>query len=162
MRVAIGALASTARDGAIEGPGWHARRTSGPPVIAEVLLVDGYPLGEATAPQRAIVRGDRECLAIACASLAAKVARDSFMASLQYAFPAYRFDRHVGYGTRDHFRALLAHGLTPLHRRRFQPMRHIDQCLNGGAPRVPSLPPTTTVSPTRDGQLDFLRTWSER
>ena len=158
MRTAVTALASTTRDGAIDGPGWHARRASGVARSAEILLIDGYPIGNPPAPQRAIVRGDRECLAIACASLVAKVARDTFMTALAHPFPAYGFDRNVGYGTRDHFGALIAHGLTPLHRRRFQPMRHLDQCSRVHAP---ALPAPTRTAPTGKRQLGFLDGWDD-
>ena len=159
MRAAVTALASTARDGAIDGPGWHARRASGVARSAEILLIDGYPIANPPAPQRAIVRGDRECLAIACASLVAKVARDAYMTALAHPFPAYGFDRNVGYGTREHFGALMTHGLTPLHRRRFQPMRHLDRCTRVQAP---ALPPPTQTSRTSEGQLGFLDGWDAR
>jgi ribonuclease HII len=160
MHAAVAALASHARDGAIEGVGWHARRTCGPAVTADVLLVDGYALTDAPAPQRAIVRGDRECLSIACASLVAKVARDAYMTAFRRPFPAYGFDRHVGYGTRDHFGALLAHGLTPLHRRRFQPMRHLDLCIGLSFPALPTARLSATkAARNTHGQLGFLNGW---
>lgn len=156
MRCAVAALASTGRDGALEGSGWHARRIAGHAVTADLLLVDGYPIADAPAPQRAIVRGDRECLAIACASVVAKVARDAFMVALAHPYPAYGFDRHVGYGTRDHFRTLLRLGVTPLHRRRFQPMRHLDRCI--GRPS-PALPPPADQPMGARGQLALLDVW---
>ncbi|MFM7198174.1 MAG: ribonuclease HII [Chloroflexota bacterium] len=156
MRGAVAALASKARGGAVEGAGWHARRTAGAAVTGSILLVDGYPLAGLPSPQRAIVRGDRQCLAIACASLVAKVARDSYMGAMAYPFPTYGFDRHVGYGTHDHFRALIRHGLTPLHRRRFQPMQHLDGC---GETRQPALPPPPNRHAISRGQLDFLASW---
>jgi ribonuclease HII len=138
MRAAVLALASRARGGAIEGPGWHARRASGAPVDADILLVDGYPIVDAPAAQVAIVRGDRQCLTIACASLVAKVARDTYMRALAYAYPTYGFERHVGYGTRDHIAAIFRQGLTPLHRRRFQPMRHLERCSRIQKPALPT------------------------
>ena len=159
MRGAVAALASNGRGGVVEGAGWHARRTAGAPVTAGIVLVDGYPFGGLASPQRAIVRGDRQCLAIACASLVAKVARDTYMNAMAYPFPTYGFDRHVGYGTRDHFRALIRHGLTPIHRRRFQPMQHLDGC---AATRRPALPGPGARETTSRGQLNFLDSWNVR
>jgi len=67
----------------------------------------------------AIVGGDRCCYSIACASIVAKVRRDRFMVRLSRRYPAYGWERNVGYGTPEHRRALAHHGLTPWHRRSF-------------------------------------------
>jgi ribonuclease HII len=40
-------------------------------------------------------------------------------------YPAYGFDRHKGYGTEAHLRAIAEHGLSPIHRRTFAPVRQI-------------------------------------
>ncbi len=83
-------------------------------------LIDGKlpktaPFERATA----IVGGDRHCYSIACASIIAKVRRDRFMARLSRRYPAYGWERNVGYGTPEHRRALEQHGITPWHRRSF-------------------------------------------
>ena len=71
----------------------------------------------------AIVRGDRECLSIAAASIVAKVTRDRALVALGLDYPAYGFDRHKGYGTPDHQAALRHHGPSPQHRQSFAPLR---------------------------------------
>lgn len=89
-----------------------------PPV--ELLLVDGVlPLRGWPGPQRTIVRGDSQCLAIAAASVLAKQARDALITRLAVAHPGYGLERHAGYGTAVHRQALLNLGPTRLHRLSF-------------------------------------------
>lgn len=69
--------------------------------------------------QQTIVRGDETEPAIALASIAAKVIRDRWLVNLARKYPQYGLERHKGYGTAAHFRAIAAHGLSPIHRRSF-------------------------------------------
>ena len=66
-----------------------------------------------------IVKGDGKSLAIAMASIAAKVTRDREMLSLAEQYPEYGFEQHKGYGTAVHRAALHAHGASPMHRELF-------------------------------------------
>ena len=125
MRAAIGALSAPSADAMTCGEGWFGRRVSGHRVSPTFILVDGYRIGGTVLPQQAIVRGDLSCLCIAAASIVAKVARDRFMTEIADRYPAFKFADNKGYGTRAHFRAIRANGLTPLHRRSFQPMKHM-------------------------------------
>jgi ribonuclease HII len=60
------------------------------------------------------------------ASIVAKVARDTYMAEVAaLEYPQYGFDRHVGYGTALHIVALQEHGVTPIHRRSYKPIRQL-------------------------------------
>ncbi len=104
---------------------WGAARLAGEALVPDYVLTDALPLSELDLPQRAIVRGDRCCLAIAAASIIAKVARDAEMQRRAGAYPDYGWHQNKGYGTTHHARALLEHGLTPLHRRSFAPMRYL-------------------------------------
>ncbi len=82
-------------------------------------LVDGFRLGPAAPPHRAIVDGDTKSAAIAAASVVAKVTRDRLMRRLDAVYPRYGFSSHVGYITPEHTRAVLVHGPCPQHRRSF-------------------------------------------
>lgn len=87
---------------------------------SECLLVDGnQTIPDLVLPQQAIVKGDGLSLSIAAASVIAKVTRDRAMTALDADFPHYGFARHKGYGTKVHYAAIEAHGLTPHHRRSF-------------------------------------------
>jgi len=73
----------------------------------------------------AVIKADGTVPAVSAASIVAKVARDSYMASLGEKYPAYGFDKHVGYGTAAHAAALKAHGITSEHRKSFAPIKKI-------------------------------------
>ena len=77
-------------------------------------------------PQVSIVNGDKHSLSIACASVIAKVWRDSQMLELHAVYPKYGFAQHKGYGTLAHQRALLRHGPCAEHRRSFAPVNSLD------------------------------------
>lgn len=74
---------------------------------------------------RAIVGGDGLALSIAAASIVAKVARDRMMVTLAQQFPGYGWETNMGYGTRAHQQGLARFGVTPHHRRSFQPIHKI-------------------------------------
>jgi len=88
-----------------------------------LVLVDGNKAPHVDCATRAIVQGDAKCLSIAAASIVAKVVRDAMMAELARDYPHYGFDRHKGYGTREHHEAIARHGVTPHHRRSFRPVQ---------------------------------------
>jgi ribonuclease HII len=88
-----------------------------------LVLVDGSKAPHLRCTTRAIMQGDAKCLSIAAASIVAKVARDAMMAELARDYPHYGFDRHKGYGTREHHAAIARYGVTPHHRRSFRPVQ---------------------------------------
>jgi ribonuclease HII len=94
----------------------------------ELVRVDGNRLPRLEGYDgrlEAMVGGDRRCLAIAAASILAKVHRDETMVELHDRFPGYGFARHKGYPTADHLEALRRHGPSPVHRRSFAPVRAV-------------------------------------
>jgi ribonuclease HII len=88
-----------------------------------LVLVDGNKTPQLDCAVRAIIQGDSRCLSIAAASIVAKVTRDAMMAELARDYPDYGFDRHKGYGTREHHEAIARLGVTPHHRRSFRPVQ---------------------------------------
>jgi ribonuclease HII len=70
--------------------------------------------------QTSLVKGDAQCLSIACASILAKTERDLLMLSLDERHPGYELKKHKGYGTRAHRSALGRLGLSEIHRRSFR------------------------------------------
>lgn len=89
---------------------------------ADYVLLDWVRLEQLAVPQESFVRGDRQVLSIASASILAKVHRDRWMVELHREFPQYGFARHKGYATRAHRAALETHGPSPVHRRGFAPV----------------------------------------
>ena len=88
----------------------------------DYVLVDAVPL-EIPFPQQALIKGDARCHSIAAASIVAKVYRDACMRAWDAVFPEYGLASHKGYGTPEHLHAIAEHGLTPLHRLSFEPVR---------------------------------------
>lgn len=68
-------------------------------------------------------RADDRYPAVSAASIIAKVSRDQLMREQAQSYPAYGFERHVGYGTPQHSAALRTKGVTPLHRLSFKPVK---------------------------------------
>ncbi len=83
------------------------------------VLVDGKPLKRLIFSHHGLVKGDTLSLAVAMASLLAKVSRDRKMRELDNSFPDYGFSSNKGYGTSAHLEALQKYGPTNQHRPRF-------------------------------------------
>lgn len=94
------------------------------PFAPEMALVDGkvHPR-EFPCPTQTVVGGDGLSHSIAAASIIAKVTRDRIMQEQALFYPQYGFERHAGYGTKQHQHALREHGVCPLHRRSFRSIR---------------------------------------
>jgi ribonuclease HII len=91
-----------------------------------LLIVDGL-FGVPRIPQsRPVVKGDRKCFFVACASIIAKVTRDRLMTAYDAKYPQYGWKRNKGYPTEEHRRAIEAFGISPLHRRTFRGVREYD------------------------------------
>jgi ribonuclease HII len=89
--------------------------------IPDAVLVDAFRIPLLPMAQRGVVKGDRQCAAIAAASIVAKVTRDRLMDRLHLDDPRYGFDRHKGYATAEHLSAVARHGYSLAHRRSFRP-----------------------------------------
>lgn len=89
------------------------------PIKARVLLDGGLKAPALYKNQKTIIKGDEKEIVIALASICAKVTRDRLMNRLVKTFPAYGFEKHKGYGTREHYEALKKYGLTKYHRKSF-------------------------------------------
>ena len=85
------------------------------------IIVDGLPVAELGEQCTAVVDGDAKVHAIACASIVAKVVRDRAMHMLARHYPGYGWETNAGYGTLEHRGAITELGLTPHHRRTFEP-----------------------------------------
>jgi ribonuclease HII len=87
----------------------------------EHVFVDGLPVPELGYDHTAVVDGDAKVHCIACASVVAKVVRDRIMHLLASRYPGYGWATNAGYGTAEHRGAIIELGLTPHHRRSFEP-----------------------------------------
>lgn len=88
-------------------------------VAPDFLLIDGNHGLRGPLPEQFIISGDALCRSIAAASIIAKEYRDDLMNELALLYPHYGLEKHKGYGTATHRKAIQTHGLTPIHRRTF-------------------------------------------
>ena len=88
----------------------------------DYLLIDAMHL-ETSIPQQSLIKGDANSLSIAAASIVAKVTRDRMMADYANDYPGYAFEKNVGYGTKEHLEGLKKYGITPIHRKTFEPIK---------------------------------------
>lgn len=88
-----------------------------------LALIDGNRCPACSIRSEAIVKGDDKVSAISAASILAKTARDAALAVLHLQYPHYAFDRHKGYPTALHLERLRAHGVSPVHRKSYAPVR---------------------------------------
>ena len=86
------------------------------------LLIDAMRL-DLPIPQTSIIKGDANSLSIAAASIVAKVTRDQMMEEFDRKYPGYDFAQNAGYGTAKHLAGLDQLGVTPIHRRSFEPVK---------------------------------------
>lgn len=90
-----------------------------------LVQVDGLHCPRVSMPAEAIVQGDSKVEAIAAASILAKTARDAEMLRLHALYPQYDFAKHKGYPTAYHMQCLQLHGISPVHRRSYAPVRKL-------------------------------------
>ncbi|MBY5034532.1 ribonuclease HII [Streptococcus gallolyticus] len=88
----------------------------------QALLIDAMKL-DINLPQHSIIKGDANSLSIAAASIVAKVTRDQMMTEFDNQFPGYDFAQNAGYGTKKHLAGLETLGITPIHRKTFEPVK---------------------------------------
>ncbi|WP_244304350.1 ribonuclease HII [Roseibium aestuarii] len=100
------------------------RAVEGLALTPRMVIVDGrdVPPGLAMAGQN-LIKGDGRCLAVAAASIIAKVTRDRMMMQLEETCAGYGFAQHKGYGVPAHAEALTRLGPCPHHRLSFRPVR---------------------------------------
>lgn len=101
------------------------RAVEGLAVVPHEVAVDGLHCPPLSMPVYAVVKGDSLVAEISAASILAKTARDAEMLEVHQRYPDFGFDRHKGYPTADHLAAIALHGVTPIHRRSFGPVRRV-------------------------------------
>lgn len=87
--------------------------------VPDLLLVDAVTIPGLHIRQVGIIKGDGRSLSIAAASIMAKVTRDRLMEEYAQLYPEYGFEKHKGYGSKEHIAALKKFGPCPIHRRTF-------------------------------------------
>jgi ribonuclease HII len=92
-------------------------------ITPDLVQVDGNKCPKISLPCEAVVKGDSKVQAISAASILAKVARDAELYALDKIYPQYGFAKHKGYPTAMHLEMLNLHGITPVHRLSYSPVK---------------------------------------
>ena len=93
--------------------------------VPTLALIDGNRCPVMLVRAMAIVEGDDKVDSISAASILAKTARDAALLVLHSSYPQYGFDQHKGYPTALHMARLREHGVSPVHRRSYAPVRKL-------------------------------------
>ena len=88
----------------------------------QAVIVDAMPL-HFPVPSLSLVHGDAKSASVAAASIVAKVHRDHLMDEYDKVYPGYGFSQNKGYGTAEHIEAIRTLGITPIHRKSFEPVK---------------------------------------
>ena len=98
------------------------RAVAGLKVQPEFVQIDGNRIPKLPMMAEAIVKGDAKVAAISAASILAKTHRDAYMMEQAHRYPGYGFEKHMGYGTAEHIKAIETLGVLPIHRKTFKPI----------------------------------------
>ncbi|MFC7517468.1 ribonuclease HII [Herbaspirillum sp. GCM10030257] len=101
------------------------RAVEGLKTAPTLALIDGNRCPVMQVRSEAIVKGDDKVPAISAASILAKTARDAALLQLHQQYPVYGFDQHKGYPTALHLERLRMHGVSPVHRKSYGPVREM-------------------------------------
>ncbi|NCW76714.1 MAG: ribonuclease HII [Oxalobacteraceae bacterium] len=101
------------------------RAIEGLSVLPSLALIDGNRCPVCSIRTEAIIKGDDKVTEISAASILAKTARDAALNEMHRTYPQYAFDQHKGYPTALHLERLRAHGVSPVHRRSYAPVREL-------------------------------------
>ena len=112
MKRALAELSEKLADGAACGAGRDGKAPDY--VIFDAMEIEGLEM-----PQESVIKGDSKVLAVAAASIVAKVTRDRMMAEYARQYPGYGFEKNKGYGTKQHYDGIAAHGICSIHRKTF-------------------------------------------
>ncbi|WP_432400609.1 ribonuclease HII [Wukongibacter sp. M2B1] len=85
----------------------------------DFMLIDALEIADINIKQKSIIKGDSKSISIAAASIIAKVTRDRIVKEYDLTYPDYKFSKHKGYGTKEHYDAIMKYGITPMHRKSF-------------------------------------------
>lgn len=85
----------------------------------DYIIFDAVKINDLKLPQEAVIKGDSKILAVAAASIVAKVTRDRMMVAYAEEYPGYGFEKNKGYGTKQHYEGIARQGICPIHRKTF-------------------------------------------
>ena len=109
-------------------------------IYPNIMLVDGnfkpFSLRDDLEEIKPIIKGDKISISIATASIIAKETRDNIMKDYHINFPQFDWKNNMGYGTKNHMRAIKESGISYLHRISFEPIKSINNEIKKYSPNA--------------------------
>ena len=93
------------------------------PFRLSAVFTDYMPLKGLNIPVFSPPKADEKIFSVASASVVAKVIRDQIMENYSKIYPQYGFEKHKGYPTGEHLKAIETHGVLPIHRKNYKPVK---------------------------------------
>lgn len=86
----------------------------------DLVLIDGCYNNIPIPNHKTLKKGDTQSACIAAASILAKTSRDKYVIDICHKeYPDYNFEKHKGYGTKEHRDAIIEYGISKYHRKSF-------------------------------------------
>ncbi|MDD4531606.1 MAG: ribonuclease HII [Candidatus Pacebacteria bacterium] len=92
----------------------------------DFIILDGKMKLDLDIQQKSIIKADDKVFSVSAASIIAKVSRDALMKKHDKKYPEYDFEKHKGYGTKEHLEKIRKYGICPIHRKTFAPIKGIE------------------------------------
>ena len=73
----------------------------------------------------ALIKADDKINQVSAASIIAKVFRDKLISRLHFFENKYGWNKNAGYGTKNHLEAINKYGISPFHRKTYQPISRL-------------------------------------
>ena len=72
-----------------------------------------------------LIKADDKIKQVSAASIIAKVFRDKLISRLHFFENKYGWNKNAGYGTKNHLEAINKYGISPFHRKTYQPISRL-------------------------------------
>lgn len=94
---------------------------------SDKIIIDGkfVPEGLKEFQVSSLIKADDKINQVSAASIIAKVFRDKLISRLHFFENKYGWNKNAGYGTKNHLEAINKYGISPFHRKTYQPISRL-------------------------------------
>ena len=94
---------------------------------SDKIIIDGKFVPEDLKKYQvsSLIKADDKINQVSAASIIAKVFRDKLISRLHFFENKYGWNKNAGYGTKNHLEAINKYGISPFHRKTYQPISRL-------------------------------------